>query len=134
MPGAVARQKTEFGSTAGCGTLSGDYLSLGAGTDIARLQQGIENRGSADRGQSRLFAAAPSPGNPSTCVNYAAVWNDPGAVTGSESTYRAPVMGWDHGRRDKGVGNVRVTGADGAQVGKFDVEAFNSIAWRTPTV
>ena len=66
-------------------------------------------------------------------MSYVAVVNDPGAVTGSVSTYRAPVMGWDHGRRDNGVGNVRVTGADRAQVGNFDVEAFNSTAWRTPT-
>lgn len=33
--------------------------------------------------------------------------------------------------RDKIVSNVRVTGADGAQVGNFDVETFNSTAWGT---
>ncbi|MGY0558173.1 hypothetical protein [Lysobacter sp. A421] len=43
VPGAVARQKTEFGSAADCGTISGEYFSLGAGTDIAPLLQGLEN-------------------------------------------------------------------------------------------
>lgn len=33
--------------------------------------------------------------------------------------------------RDKIVSNVRVTGADGAQAGNFDVETFNSTAWGT---
>ena len=33
--------------------------------------------------------------------------------------------------RDKIISNVRVTGADGAQVGNFDVETFNSTAWGT---
>ena len=42
MPGAIARQKTEFGSAAGYGTISGEYFSLGAGTDIAPLLQGLE--------------------------------------------------------------------------------------------
>ena len=43
VPGAVARQKTEFGNAAGYGTISGEYFSLGAGTDIAPLLQGLEN-------------------------------------------------------------------------------------------
>jgi hypothetical protein len=42
VPGAIARQKTEFGSAAGYGTISGEYFSLGAGTDIAPLLQGLE--------------------------------------------------------------------------------------------
>lgn len=42
VPGAVARQKTEFGSAAGYGTISGEYFSLGAGTDIAPLLQGLQ--------------------------------------------------------------------------------------------
>lgn len=33
--------------------------------------------------------------------------------------------------RDKIVSNVRVVGADGSQVGNFDVETFNSTAWGT---
>ena len=43
VPGAVARQKTEFGSATGYGTISGEYFSLGAGTDIAPLLQGLED-------------------------------------------------------------------------------------------
>ena len=43
VPGAVARQKTDFGNAAGYGTISGEYFSLGAGTDIAPLLQGLEN-------------------------------------------------------------------------------------------
>ena len=39
----MARQKTNFGSATGYGTISGEYFSLGAGTDIAPLLQGLEN-------------------------------------------------------------------------------------------
>ena len=42
VPGAVARQKTEFGSAAGFGMMGGEYFSLGAGTDIAPLLQGLK--------------------------------------------------------------------------------------------
>lgn len=42
IPGAIARQKTNFGDAAGYGTISGEYFSLGAGTDIAPLLQGLE--------------------------------------------------------------------------------------------
>ena len=42
-PGAIARQKTGFGDAAGYGAISGEYFSLGAGTDIAPLLQGLEN-------------------------------------------------------------------------------------------
>ena len=42
-PGAIARQKTGFGDAAGYGMISGEYFSLGAGTDIAPLLQGLEN-------------------------------------------------------------------------------------------
>ena len=42
VPGAIARQKTNFGDAAGYGTISGEYFSLGAGTDIAPLLQGLE--------------------------------------------------------------------------------------------
>jgi len=41
VPGAVARQKTDFGNAAGYGMMSGEYFSLGAGTDIAPLLQGL---------------------------------------------------------------------------------------------
>lgn len=33
--------------------------------------------------------------------------------------------------RDKIVSNVRILGADGKQVGNFDIETFNSTAWGT---
>ena len=42
VPGAVARQKTEFGSAAGFEMMGGEYFSLGAGTDIAPLLQGLK--------------------------------------------------------------------------------------------
>lgn len=41
-PGAIARQKTDFGDASGYGKISGEYFSLGAGTDIAPLLQGLE--------------------------------------------------------------------------------------------
>jgi hypothetical protein len=41
--GAIARQKTGFGDASGYGTISGEYFSLCAGTDIAPLLQGLEN-------------------------------------------------------------------------------------------
>jgi len=41
-PGAVARQKTDFGDAAGYGKMSGEYFSLGAGADIAPLLKGLE--------------------------------------------------------------------------------------------
>jgi hypothetical protein len=41
-PGAVARQKTDFGDASGYGKISGEYFSLGTGTDIAPLLQGLE--------------------------------------------------------------------------------------------
>ncbi len=42
VPGAIARQQTEFGDASGYGTISGEYFSLGAGTDIAPLLQGLK--------------------------------------------------------------------------------------------
>lgn len=41
VPGAVARQKTDFGDATGYGGISGEYFSLRAGTDIAPLLQGL---------------------------------------------------------------------------------------------
>jgi hypothetical protein len=42
VPGAVARQQIDFGDAKGYGKMSGEYFSLGAGTDIAPLLQGLE--------------------------------------------------------------------------------------------
>jgi hypothetical protein len=42
VPGAVARQKTDFGNATGYGMMSGEYFSLGVGTDIAPLLQGLD--------------------------------------------------------------------------------------------
>jgi hypothetical protein len=42
VPGATARQAEGFGDPSGSGALAGEYLSLGAGTDIAPLLQGLE--------------------------------------------------------------------------------------------
>ena len=41
VPGAVARQLQNFGDTSGCGSLSREYFTLGAGTDIAPLLEGL---------------------------------------------------------------------------------------------
>jgi len=42
VPGAVARQKTEFGDSSGYGKMGGEYFSFGAGTDITPLLHGLE--------------------------------------------------------------------------------------------
>jgi hypothetical protein len=42
VPGAVARQATGFGDTT-AGTLGGEFFTLGAGTDIAPLLEGLED-------------------------------------------------------------------------------------------
>jgi hypothetical protein len=42
VPGAVARQATDFGDATGYSAIGGEYFSLGAGTDIAPLLQGLE--------------------------------------------------------------------------------------------
>jgi hypothetical protein len=41
VPGAVARQLPDFGDATGYGPISGEFFSLGAGTDIAPLLQGL---------------------------------------------------------------------------------------------
>ncbi len=43
IPGAIARQQTGFGDATGYSTISGEYFSLGAGTDIAPLLQGLKD-------------------------------------------------------------------------------------------
>lgn len=45
VPGAVARQLTDFGDATGYGKMAGEYFSLGAGTDIAPLLKGLRNDG-----------------------------------------------------------------------------------------
>jgi hypothetical protein len=41
-PGATARQITDFGDVSGYSSLAGEYFSLGAGTDIGPLLEGLE--------------------------------------------------------------------------------------------
>lgn len=42
VPGAKARQQTEFGDVSGYGKMGAEYFSFGAGTDITELLQGLE--------------------------------------------------------------------------------------------
>lgn len=42
IPGAMVRQKLDFGDATGYSAMAGEYLSLGAGTDIAPLLKGLE--------------------------------------------------------------------------------------------
>ena len=42
-PGAIARQKTDFGDVTGYGKMGAEYFSFGAGTDITDLLHGLEN-------------------------------------------------------------------------------------------
>jgi hypothetical protein len=42
VPGAVARQVDGFGEVPGMGSMAGEWFSLGAGTDIAPLLQGLD--------------------------------------------------------------------------------------------
>jgi len=43
VPGAVVRQKTNFGDATGYGRIGGEFFSLGAGTDISPLLKGLES-------------------------------------------------------------------------------------------
>jgi hypothetical protein len=43
VPGAVARQCTDFGDATGFGKMGGEYFSLAAGTDIAPLLRGLKD-------------------------------------------------------------------------------------------
>jgi hypothetical protein len=43
VPGATARQLTDFGDADGYGTMAGEYFTLAAGTDIAPLLTGLES-------------------------------------------------------------------------------------------
>lgn len=42
IPGAVLRQRTEFGPGGGFGHISGEYFTLAAGVDTTPLFQGLE--------------------------------------------------------------------------------------------
>lgn len=42
IPGAVIRQRTEFGDVSGFSTISGEYFTLAAGVDTTPLLQGLE--------------------------------------------------------------------------------------------
>lgn len=42
IPGAVIRQRTDFGDASGFGRLSGEYFTLAAGVDTTPLFQGLE--------------------------------------------------------------------------------------------
>jgi hypothetical protein len=41
-PGAVARQKTDFGDATACGKMGGEHFSMNAGTDLEPLLKGLE--------------------------------------------------------------------------------------------
>jgi uncharacterized cupin superfamily protein len=42
IPGAVLRQRTDFGDASGLGKISGEYFSLSAGVDTTPLFMGLE--------------------------------------------------------------------------------------------
>ena len=42
IPGAVIRQRTDFGVVSGTGSISGEYFTLSAGVDTTPLFQGLE--------------------------------------------------------------------------------------------
>lgn len=42
MPGAVIRQRKDFGDVSGFDTISGEYFSLSAGVDTTTLFEGLE--------------------------------------------------------------------------------------------
>jgi hypothetical protein len=42
IPGAVIRQRKDFGDASGLGTMSGEYFSLSAGVDTTPLFEGLE--------------------------------------------------------------------------------------------
>ncbi len=42
IPGAVIRQRTDFGDATGFGKISGEYFTLSAGVDTTALFQGLE--------------------------------------------------------------------------------------------
>lgn len=42
IPGAIIRQRTDFGDATGLGMISGEYFSLSAGVDTTPLFQGLD--------------------------------------------------------------------------------------------
>jgi hypothetical protein len=42
IPGAVVRQRTDFGDVSGYGKISGEYFTLAAGVDTTPLFQGLD--------------------------------------------------------------------------------------------
>jgi len=42
VPGATARQQTDFGDVSGYGKMGTEYFTFGAGTDITELLHGLE--------------------------------------------------------------------------------------------
>jgi hypothetical protein len=42
IPGAIIRQRTDFGDASGFGQLSGEYFTLAAGVDTTPLFEGLE--------------------------------------------------------------------------------------------
>jgi hypothetical protein len=43
VPGAVVRQQPDFGDPSACTSLGAEYFSLGEGTDIAPLLEGLDD-------------------------------------------------------------------------------------------
>jgi len=43
IPGAIIRQRTDFGDATGLGKISGEYFSLSAGVDTTPLFMGLED-------------------------------------------------------------------------------------------
>ncbi len=43
IPGAVIRQRTDFGDASGLGKISGEYFTLSSGVDTTPLFQGLED-------------------------------------------------------------------------------------------
>lgn len=43
IPGAVARQQTDFGDASGYGPIAGEFFTMAKGTDLAPLLKGLEN-------------------------------------------------------------------------------------------
>lgn len=43
VPGAIARQQSDFGDVTGYGKIGAEFFSFGAGTDISDLLQGLED-------------------------------------------------------------------------------------------
>ncbi len=42
IPGAIVRQRNDFGDATGFGKISGEYFTLAAGVDTTPLFQGLE--------------------------------------------------------------------------------------------